>query len=135
MSEHDIVGAELSRVTDFEIVADYTIRLVFDDGTERVIDFEPILAGPVFGPLRDVAMFRQVQLDEAFGTLEWPTGADIDPMVLHDWPDHMVIVNFCGDFLPRRWIATHRKGESGVYTTRRSHIYGRWYPAASWESL
>ena len=76
-------------VTDFEIVGDYTIRLEFDDGSEQVINFEPILYGPVFYPLRDIAIFNQVKLNEDFGALEWPTGADIDPTVLHDWPEHV----------------------------------------------
>jgi hypothetical protein len=52
---------------------------MFDDQTERVIDFEPILSGPVFGPLKDKVLFNQVTLDE-FGTLEWPNGADIAPV-------------------------------------------------------
>jgi hypothetical protein len=81
MPEHKIY-----RVTDFDIVADYTLRIHFDDGTEQVIDFEPVLHGPVFGPLRDLALFNQVQLVDYAGCLEWPTGADFDPETLHDWP-------------------------------------------------
>lgn len=80
---------ELHDVTDFEIVGDYTIRIEFDDGTEQVIDFEPILNGPIFGPLRDLEIFNRVKLDSDLGTLVWPTGADIDPTVLHDWPEHV----------------------------------------------
>jgi hypothetical protein len=80
---------KLYDVTAFEIVGDYTLRLTFDDGTEQVIDFEPILSGPLFGPLRDLEIFNQVRLDSEIGTLIWPTGADIDPTVLHDWPDHV----------------------------------------------
>lgn len=89
MNEHQIQSTDVYRVTAFEIVVDYTIRLQFDDGTEQVINFEPILYGPLFGPLRDPALFNQVQLEENFGTLEWPNGADIDPTVLHDWPQHV----------------------------------------------
>ncbi|MCP4416096.1 MAG: DUF2442 domain-containing protein [Chloroflexi bacterium] len=80
---------ELHDVTDFEIVSDYTIKLVFDDQTEQTINFEPILSGPLFGPLRNLTLFNQVTLDHNLGTLIWPTGADIDPTVLHDWPDHI----------------------------------------------
>ncbi len=89
MSEPRIFGAKPYRVSGFDIVGDYTLLVKFNDGTERVIDFEPILLGPVFGPLRDVAIFAQVKLEEDFGTLEWSTGADIDPTVLHDWPEHV----------------------------------------------
>ncbi len=74
---------------DFEIIGDYTISIKFDDRTEHVIDFEPILYGPMFGPLRDLRQFNQVILDHDSGTLVWPTGADIDPTVLHDWPQHV----------------------------------------------
>jgi len=89
VSKHATSGSKLYCVTNFEIVGDYTIRLEFDDGSEQVINFEPILYGPVFFPLRDIAIFNQVKLNEDFGTLEWPTGADIDPTVLHDWPEHV----------------------------------------------
>ncbi|MDQ3248031.1 MAG: DUF2442 domain-containing protein [Chloroflexota bacterium] len=80
---------ELHDVTHFEIVGDYTICVRFDDKTEQTINFEPILHGPMFGPLRDLALFNQVKLDCDAGTLVWPTGADIDPTVLHDWPCHV----------------------------------------------
>lgn len=42
-----------------------------------------------FGPLRDHGLFGQVKLDRDFGALEWPNGADIDPTVLYDWPEHV----------------------------------------------
>ena len=89
MNAHQIQSTDVYRVTAFVIVADYTIQLQFNDGTEQTINFEPILYGPVFGQLRDLALFEQVQLEENFGTLEWPNGADIDPTVLHDWPQHV----------------------------------------------
>ncbi|MBW7883648.1 MAG: DUF2442 domain-containing protein [Caldilineaceae bacterium] len=77
---------KLYRVTGFEIVDDYVLRVQFNDGTEQTIDFEPVLYGPIFGPLRDLALFNQVKLVEYAGCLEWPTGADFDPETLHDWP-------------------------------------------------
>ena len=89
MREYQIQSTDIYRVTAFEIVADYTIRLQFNDGTEQIVDFEPILYGPIFGPLRDPALFKQVRLEENFGTLEWPNGADVVPSVLHDWPQHV----------------------------------------------
>lgn len=80
---------ELYDVIDYEIVADYTVRLRFDDNSERIINLEPILHGPLFGQLRDLELFNRVELDEELGTLVWPNGADIDPTVLHDWPEHV----------------------------------------------
>lgn len=76
-------------VTDFAFVKDYVLNVRFDDGVERTIDFEPILLGPLFGPLLDPKLFRQVRVDADLGTLVWPTGADIDPSVLYDWPRHV----------------------------------------------
>ncbi|RMF87384.1 MAG: DUF2442 domain-containing protein [Nitrospirae bacterium] len=74
------------RVVDFEIVAPYTLRIVFDDATEQVIDFRPILEGPLYGPLKNEGSFRQVEIDPEVHTLVWPNGADFDPETLHDWP-------------------------------------------------
>jgi len=76
----------IHRVTDFAIVAPYTLRVAFQDGTHQVIDFEPMLRGELYGPLREEAFFERVALDQQAGTLVWPNGADFDPTTLHDWP-------------------------------------------------
>ena len=76
------------RVCDFQIAGPYTLRVTFDDGTERVIDFQPVLAGELFGPLRDLELFNQVRIDPEVHTLVWPNGADFDPETLHDWPQY-----------------------------------------------
>lgn len=78
----------IHRVRSFKIEAPYTLRVQFDDDTEQVIDFEAVLAGEIFGPLRDLAVFNQVRIDLEVKTLVWPTGADFDPATLHDWPVH-----------------------------------------------
>lgn len=76
------------RVRSFEIVSAYTLRVRFDDNAEQTIDFRPILAGELYGPLRDLKLFNQVQIDREVHTLVWPNGADFDPATLHDWPTH-----------------------------------------------
>lgn len=76
------------RVESFEIVAPYTLRVRFDDGAEQVINFRPVLAGELYGPLREPALFEQVRVDTEVHTLVWPNGADFDPATLHDWPEH-----------------------------------------------
>ncbi len=77
----------IDRVESFEIISSYTLKVRFDDNTEQVIDFEPILFGELFGPLRDLNLFNQVKIDTEVHTLVWPNGADFDPATLHDWPE------------------------------------------------
>jgi hypothetical protein len=62
----------LYRVTSVQSVAPHTLAVEFDDGTQQVIDFRPVLYGTLLGPLRDPVLFYQVR---------------IDPATLHDWPD------------------------------------------------
>src|ERR1700722_9827792 len=81
------------RVRSFEIVTDYTLRIGFNDDTEQTIDFRPILAGEIYGPLRDVRLFDQVRIDPEVHTLVWPNGADFDPATLHDWPENAAEVS------------------------------------------
>ena len=58
------------------------VRTRFEDGTQKEIDFERYLRGPIFEPIRnDPAMFRSVKVDG--GAIAWENGADIDPDVLY----------------------------------------------------
>ena len=62
----------------------FRVRLQFTDSSERVVDLEPYLRGPIFEPLRrDPSAFRSVHVDERAGTIVWDNGADIDPDVLY----------------------------------------------------
>lgn len=79
----------IHRVCDCHIVASHTLQVRFDDGASRVIDFRPVLAGELYGPLRDPELFAQVRVDPEVHTLVWPNGADFDPATLHDWPEHV----------------------------------------------
>ncbi len=68
----------------------YVVRVLFADGEVRDVDIEPLLNGPVFGPLREPAVFERVEVDEFGDTITWPTGADLDPDVIYgcapaDW--------------------------------------------------
>src|SRR6266436_5210660 len=73
-------------VTAVDVTAPYTLRVGFEDGTAQTINFESLLRGELYGPLRDPALFRQVRIDPEVRTLVWPNGADFDPATLHDWP-------------------------------------------------
>jgi hypothetical protein len=81
-----VVSHANCKVKSFAIVGAYTLKVGFDDGTFREIDFSPILQGELYGPLSDLRVFEQVKLDGEVHTLIWPNGADLDPATLHDWP-------------------------------------------------
>lgn len=79
---------KLYRVTDFTKIGNYTLLVRFEDDTEQTIDFEPVLYGEMWGPLRDPAFFNQVSIDSVAYTLTWPNGADFDPETLRNWPGY-----------------------------------------------
>ncbi len=70
------------------VLPGYRLHLQFDNGSERVIDFEPTLLGPLWGALRDEALFAQVSVNPDTGTIEWPNGAALNPVILHDWSEY-----------------------------------------------
>jgi hypothetical protein len=73
--------AKLARVMTVEPLEGYKLRVSFTDGTSRVVDFEEDLEGRLFGPLKDLGLFRQVRVEG--GTLVWPNGADVCPDALY----------------------------------------------------
>ncbi|MGI8425320.1 MAG: DUF2442 domain-containing protein [Actinomycetota bacterium] len=78
-----IYGAEpLPHVLKADVVADFVLRLEFDDGFVGQLDLEPHLTGPIFEPLRDPHLFGQVRVDPEIGTVVWPNGADLAPEFL-----------------------------------------------------
>jgi len=74
----------IMHVTSVEAVKGYRLRLTFEDGTSGEIDLADELWGPVFEPLRDPALFKQVSIDKVCGTVVWPNGADFAPEWLYD---------------------------------------------------
>jgi hypothetical protein len=70
-------------VSDAKYEGEYRLRLTFDDGTVKAVDLRDELSGPVFEPLRNVKLFRQVAVNIDTGTVEWPNGADFAPEFLY----------------------------------------------------
>src|SRR5579864_8548433 len=79
----------IHRVVSAKQLGTYVLRVGFEDNTMRDIDFEPVLDGELYGPLRDPAAFARVKIDPEIRTLVWDCGADFDPAILHDWPKHL----------------------------------------------
>ena len=78
----------IHRIAECQYLPPYGLQLKFDDGLVRVVDLEDILEGQIYGPLRDKMIFSRVSVDPEIHTVTWPNGADFDPAVLHDWPEH-----------------------------------------------
>jgi hypothetical protein len=56
---------------------DYTLSIHFDNGEHGTLDMKPFLGFGVFQRLKDPNAFKQVRV--VFDTIEWSSGADLDP--------------------------------------------------------
>jgi Protein of unknown function (DUF2442). len=70
-------------VIDAKYVSDYKIRVVFNNGEERIADFSKWNLGRgMYKPLKDKAYFKKFFLDG--WTISGPNGADIAPETLYE---------------------------------------------------
>ncbi|MCP9490185.1 MAG: DUF2442 domain-containing protein [Solirubrobacteraceae bacterium MAG38_C4-C5] len=76
--------SDIRDIVGVEVTGDHSLRATFDDGAVREVSLEGPLDGPVFEPLRDPELFAQVRVDRESGTVVWPTGADLDPIVVYE---------------------------------------------------
>lgn len=75
--------AFLPSVIRAEYCGGYRIHVTFNDNSEKTIDFQGWLQGPVFEPLKAANYFLNFFLDG--GTVAWPNGADIAPETLYEY--------------------------------------------------
>ena len=74
----------LPNVVSVTLTGPHRFRIRFDDGVEGELDVkETVPFVGVFAPLADPGFFAQVRVDPEAGTVVWPNGADLDPLVLH----------------------------------------------------
>lgn len=74
---------ELVRVKEVKPVHDYVVHVWFTNGTDRDIDLEKYLCGPVFEEIRsNPAVFRTIKVTEG-RTIGWGEGVDLDPDTLY----------------------------------------------------
>lgn len=76
-------GGRIARVSEVETIGPYALRVVFDDGLVRELDFEEWVHehGGVFTPLRDPEYFARVHVEGS--SIAWNDQADYDPCTLH----------------------------------------------------
>jgi NurA-like 5'-3' nuclease len=71
-------------VTNVSYLAGYKLGIEFDDGVTKEVDLEDELYGEIFEPLKDIDLFKQVEVNRDTNTIEWPNGADFAPEFLHE---------------------------------------------------
>jgi hypothetical protein len=74
----------MDRVIAVSVPRPYILELIFEDGVRGEVDIERLLWGEMFEPLRDPALFAQAGIDDAFGAVVWPNGADLSPEYLRE---------------------------------------------------
>lgn len=71
-------------IVEVQLLGDYWLAIRFEDGVSGSVDVAALVDFQgVFAPLRDQAYFNQVRVEPDLGTIVWPNGADIDPLVLY----------------------------------------------------
>ena len=74
----------LKDVISVKAIRGYRLRVRFEDGVEGEVDVSSLVPFEgVFAPLREQREFDQVRVNAEAGTIEWPCGADIDPVILY----------------------------------------------------
>lgn len=71
------------RIVEVKPLQGHQLWVRFNDGLEGVYAVEPERRGGVFQPLVDPAAFNTVSINEDFGCVEWPGGADLCPTSMH----------------------------------------------------
>ena len=66
-----------------EYIDAYRLRLTFSDGKVGELDLADELWGEMFEPLKDIELFKSFRIDQEFGTVVWPNGADFAPEYLY----------------------------------------------------
>ena len=74
------------RVVRMEVKTEMRLDVAFTDGTSGEVRMErflesPRVAGTVFEPLRDPAVFAQARV--VLGAVTWPSGADLAPDAMY----------------------------------------------------
>lgn len=71
-------------LTEASYAGGYKLRLMFEDGTVRIVDLAGHLNGPIFQPLKDLSFFKRFELNQDIDTVVWSNGADFSPDFLFE---------------------------------------------------
>lgn len=71
-------------ITEVLYAENYTLKLGFDNGEHKLVDLQQYLDGKIFEPLKDIAYFKLVTLNNDLDTIVWPNNADFSPDFLYE---------------------------------------------------
>ncbi len=60
----------------------YLLSVTFDNGEHGILDMKPFLDFGIFQRLKNQNAFNRVRV--AFDTIEWESGADLDPAFVYE---------------------------------------------------
>jgi hypothetical protein len=71
-------------VISVKYLGGYRLAVTFRDGASGEVDISQISKFKgIMAPLHDPEFLAKVKINKEVGVLEWPNGADIDPLVLY----------------------------------------------------
>jgi hypothetical protein len=77
-------GHRIPTIVEVIPSGEFRLTLRFDDGRRGDVDIAAMIPfDGVFARLTDPAYFARVRVDAESGTIVWPNGADLDPLVLY----------------------------------------------------
>ncbi|MBW4635731.1 MAG: DUF2442 domain-containing protein [Iphinoe sp. HA4291-MV1] len=85
----------LKDIIAVEPTENYQLHIRFEDGVEGIVDISKLIKFTgVFAPLQDKEYFATVELNPEVGTIQWQSGADLDPDVLYALISKQPIPNY-----------------------------------------
>ena len=73
----------IPKVVEVRTLEGYKLWIRFKDGVTGTVDLSAELWGPMFEPLKDMALFSQAAIHPELETVTWPNGADLAPEYLY----------------------------------------------------
>lgn len=75
----------LPQISNIEVLDNYRIKLKFNDGITKVVDFQRFIGNdPLTKPLADKEYFKKVKLYDRGRGIYWENGYDFCPDYLHE---------------------------------------------------
>ena len=76
----------MNKIQELVVLDDHFIKLTFNDGTAKTIDFKPFIGDDVLtGSLADPDYFQKVKAYSNGRGIYWPNDYDFCPDYLHDY--------------------------------------------------